>query len=150
MNIDSLCRKPTFGFFPQEITNQEGSRSIDTDMEPERYILGKGSSLDSEPLVDLENNCWQLLLDSRIVVDFGRKTKSRSLVGKGIQLAFDLMATLAAAEFSMVIDKGIIFVGYQTALIPIKSWMTVLSFIWLLLMKDKLTFISAYMRSRRG
>ena len=119
-------------------------------MEPERYILGKGSSLDSEPLVDLENNCWQLLLDSRIVVDFGRKTKSRSLVGKGIQLAFGLMATLAAAEFSMVIDKGIIFVGYQTALIPIKSWMTVLSFIWLLLMKDKLTFISAYMRSRRG
>jgi hypothetical protein len=29
------------------------------------------------------------------------------------------MATLAAVEFSMVIDGGVIFVGYQTALIPI-------------------------------
>ena len=70
--------------------------------------------------MDVENNCWQVLLDSCIVVDCGRKTQSQSLAGKGIQLSFDLMATLAAVEFSMVVNGGIIFVGYQTALIPIK------------------------------
>lgn len=94
---------------------------LDSGMEPAKYILGISASLDSGPLMRLENNCWQGLLDSCTVVDYGRNTQPRSLFGKGIQLTFDLMATLAAVEFSMVVDGGIIFVGYQTALVPIKT-----------------------------
>lgn len=40
--------------------------------------------------------------------------------GTGLEISFDLLMSLAAIEFSVVIDEGIVFVGYQTAIIPTK------------------------------
>jgi len=84
-----------------------------------RYALGISANLEYELLPNLEHNCWQTLLDSCVVLDCGREPRPQPSFGRGIKLGFDLMATLAAVEFSMGIDGGVIFVGYQTALIPI-------------------------------
>jgi hypothetical protein len=89
-------------------------------IKPGKFIVEITADLCYEPLPKLEHDCWQLLLDSCIVVDRGPERKPRPSFGKGIQLSFDLMATLAGVEFSMVIDKGVLFVGYQSVLIPVK------------------------------
>lgn len=113
--------KTKFRLVRERVPLAEPSEISDTKLGQENYILGIRATLDWEPLVNLEDNCWQVLLDSCIVVDCGQEIKPRSSLGKGLQLCFDLMVTLAAVEFSVVIDGGIIFAGYQTALIPIRT-----------------------------
>lgn len=38
--------------------------------------------------------------------------------GKGLELSFNMMISLAAAEFQININGGLVFVGYQTVLVP--------------------------------
>jgi hypothetical protein len=81
-----------------------------------RYILRPCINLQASQLPKLEHDCWQLLLDSCIVTD-SALTEDRPF-GKGLESSFDLMISLAAAEFHLVIQGGVVFVGYQTVLVP--------------------------------
>lgn len=69
--------------------------------------LGITAALGDEPLPKPEHDCGQVLLDSCVVVDCGRKRKPRFSFEKGIQLSFDPMVTQAGVEFSVIIDQEV-------------------------------------------
>ena len=88
--------------------------------------------LSKRPLVKTNHDCWHQLFKSIFVIevdapavhDDDPKLKDdnpeRSSIpfGKGLELSFDLMAALAAVEFPVIVEKGVVLVGYHTVLIP--------------------------------
>jgi hypothetical protein len=68
--------------------------------------LGITAALGNEPLPKPEQDCWQVLLDSCVMINCGRKRNPWFSFEKGIQVSFDLMATPAGVEFSIIIDQG--------------------------------------------
>lgn len=73
------------------------------------------------PETDDSSGCWrQLFIEAACpIVNLGRQSATMPPSGKGLEVSFDLMATLAAVEFPLTIDGGVVFVGYQTILVPV-------------------------------
>ncbi|KAF7508565.1 hypothetical protein GJ744_009114 [Endocarpon pusillum] len=82
----------------------------------QRYILRPCIYLQISPLPDSDHNCWQLLFNSCIVAD-SALLRYRDF-GRGLETSFDLMISLAAAEFHLIIEGGLVFIGYQAVLFP--------------------------------
>jgi hypothetical protein len=79
-----------------------------------------------EPLPNMDNACWLPLFDSCVVIDsppttFNSSSAAHRIFGKGLELSFELMIALTAADFHLVIDGGLVFVGYQTVLYPVET-----------------------------
>jgi hypothetical protein len=81
------------------------------------YILRPVIRPSTAILPDSEYTCWRSLFDSCIVVD--SPLYMQNDFGHGLETSFDLMISLAAAEFSLLVDGGVVFTGYQTVLYPI-------------------------------
>jgi hypothetical protein len=70
------------------------------------------------PLLSLEHNCWQNLLIGGVVA-MGEANAWRPIrLGKGLKGPFDLLFRMAAVDFATKVNDGVVFLGYQTALIP--------------------------------
>ena len=93
-----------------------------------RYATSESSTLilqTLQPVVRLRtslvkrvhHNCWLSLFDACVVVSI--PSPFHETFGKGLRLSFDLMLALAAVEFCLHIDGGIVFFGYQTVLYPV-------------------------------
>lgn len=91
----------------------------------------------TEPLYQTTQGCWQGLFGYCNIVQpspatlnwkafVSAETQNKDIrpsprgFGKGLEMSFDLMVAMAAVEYPLVINGGVIFVGCQTALIPIK------------------------------
>jgi hypothetical protein len=85
----------------------------------ELHALRPSVSLKTSSLPEFEHNCWLSLFDACVVVDL--PLASHEGFGKGLELSFDLMIALAAAEICLNIDGGLVFVGYQTVLYPVAT-----------------------------
>ena len=127
MILDWLCRAmrmpgiddgskistATYGVHRHAITDATECSQVQS-QEDHRYELR--GSLKTTPLPKLEHNCWQLLLNTHIVADIVQLRHPN--FGKGLEMSFDLMISLAAAEYHLVIEGGIVFIGYQTVIFP--------------------------------
>jgi len=71
-----------------------------------------GSSRSSE----MTFSCWETLFQSCTLVV--SSLKPRLAFGKGLELSFELMISLAAAEFHLIVGGGVVFIGYRTVLFP--------------------------------
>ncbi|KAF2246401.1 hypothetical protein BU26DRAFT_44873 [Trematosphaeria pertusa] len=81
-----------------------------------KYVLRPCVDLKISPLPHSDHNCWHDLFRSCIVAD-SALPRYRDF-GKGLEIPFDLMVSLAAVEFYLIIDGGVVFIGYQTVLFP--------------------------------
>lgn len=94
-------------------------------------------TLKNEPLheIEIEHGCWLGLFDLCNIVQQtpfmlswkalhfqGMKAKynppGSEGFGRGLEMSFDLMVSLAAVEYPLVINGGVVLVGYETVLIP--------------------------------
>ncbi|KAI9765621.1 MAG: hypothetical protein M1839_005415 [Geoglossum umbratile] len=76
------------------------------------------------PLSLSENSCWQPLFNSGVIVLRSSQRKSHQsngALGKGLELPFDLMVLLACVELPVLVDEGVILMGYRTALVPVRK-----------------------------
>ncbi len=82
---------------------------------------GKKLRLSSwQPLNELttvcDNTCWSALFDSAVIV---LEPSTRPVWGWTLELTFENMVQLAAVEYPVLVDNGIVLMGYSTALIPV-------------------------------
>jgi hypothetical protein len=74
------------------------------------------------PLPESQEVCWRPLFESGVVAIRSCERKPRSsnkTFARGLEVSFELMVQLAAVELPVLVDEGIVLVGYQTALVPI-------------------------------
>ena len=79
------------------------------------------------------HDCWKQLFTSCTVADIqslerlvlSRSSEKSQMIGQesepfgeGLETSFDLMVALSAVEFPVVVDGGVVFVGYDTILVP--------------------------------
>jgi hypothetical protein len=65
-----------------------------------------------------DNECWRGLFDSAVVVcEPSLEYLQRS---QGLELDFHVMLRLAAVEYPVLVDSGLLLMGYSTALVPIR------------------------------
>jgi hypothetical protein len=60
--------------------------------------------------------CWQKLFDSYTLVV--SRLRPRPRFRRGLELSFELMISLAAAEYRLIVDGGLVFIGYHAVLFP--------------------------------
>jgi hypothetical protein len=120
----SSCQVSLWNHNPSSKTREEYSSSD----------VSLAFTLLSEPLPELQHNCWQKLFQSCFVLDDEENehfndeddehfddedNKQNEVNGRGLELSFDLMTTLAAVEYPTTVHGGVVLVGYHTALIPV-------------------------------
>ncbi|KAI3319500.1 hypothetical protein HD806DRAFT_525486 [Xylariaceae sp. AK1471] len=111
---------------------QTSTNSATTSSKPiQRYRLGPVMTLSDEllPSEMMQHRCWQRLFDmgssilvnmeQRYLENFEHDGSVNSRNGKGLEVPFQMMITLAAVEFPLIVDGGIIFIGYETVLVPV-------------------------------
>jgi hypothetical protein len=121
----SSCQVSLWNHNPSSKTREEYSSSD----------VSLAFTLLSEPLPELQGNCWQKLFQSCFVLDDEENehfndeddehfddedNKQDEVNGRGLELSFDLMTTLAAVEYPTTVHGGVVLVGYRTALIPVR------------------------------
>ncbi|KAK0616786.1 hypothetical protein B0T14DRAFT_497945 [Immersiella caudata] len=92
--------------------------------------------LERKSLPESKYSCWRRLFASGNVLgqpaddDLGQNIAAEQPLspisphsvpedfGRGLEIPFDLMICLAAVELPLVIDGGVVFVGYETILVP--------------------------------
>ena len=84
--------------------------------ERSKRLLRISSHLGTSRSPEMKYHCWEALFQSCTVAVCS--LKPRLGFGKGLELSFDMMISLAAAEFHLVIAGGIVFIGYRTVLFP--------------------------------
>ena len=100
-----------------------------------QYSIRVKVILEKKALPELKHSCWKRLFGSCNVLRHPVEANHRLTIteqpaspkqpkappdgfGRGIEVSFDLMTCLAAVEFSLAIDGGVVFVGYETILVP--------------------------------
>lgn len=71
--------------------------------------------------LSLKENCWLPLFESGVIAKQSRPERPKSEKEDcfhGLEVSFDLMVQLSGVEIPVMIDGGVILVGYQTALVP--------------------------------
>jgi hypothetical protein len=74
--------------------------------------------LSSKPLRKTRHDCWLDLFESAWVVEVDGPYKTEKAFGKGLEISFELMAALAGVEYPVIINDGVVLLGYQTVLVP--------------------------------
>ena len=69
------------------------------------------------PTSSEDNTCWYGLFDSAVIALQPKVEQTSSC--RGLELDFNIMLGLSAVEYPVLVDSGIILMGYSTALIPI-------------------------------
>ncbi|KAL3466886.1 hypothetical protein BJX64DRAFT_284037 [Aspergillus heterothallicus] len=102
---------------------QEGTILSDSDYDIEPISLSrltKGLQITGHLrptiLSKTDSSCWEKLFQSYTMVS--SKLKPRVGFGKGLEMSFNLMISLAACEFQLIVEGGVVFVGYRTLLYP--------------------------------
>lgn len=77
-------------------------------------------SLLDEPVQEkLGHNCWQQLFESCFVLEEEEElSEYLGPLGKGLEMSFDLMVSLAATEYPVQVNHTVVLVGYHTVLVP--------------------------------
>jgi hypothetical protein len=101
---------------PSTATLSDTSYVFGEELVNSKKILRISGHLGSTPLPEIKHNCWEKLFKSYTLVP--SKLEPRSEFGKGLEMSFDLMIFLAAAEFQPIVNGGIVFIGYCTLLFP--------------------------------
>lgn len=95
------------------------------------YSIRPAMALGNKPLPDWleQHGCWKELfdmgfgtvvsLDQPLSADSQISDADGTTVGKGLELSFEMMVSMAAVELSLVVEGGIILMGYSTILIPV-------------------------------
>ncbi|KAL4886825.1 hypothetical protein BJY04DRAFT_42324 [Aspergillus karnatakaensis] len=63
-----------------------------------------------------EHTCWRNLFRSCTLVSTSLEQRTR--FGKGLEMPFDILLSMAAVEFQLIVENGIVFVGYHTIHYP--------------------------------
>lgn len=71
------------------------------------------------PTSSKDNTCWYGLFDSAVIALQPKVDQVSSF--RGLELDFKIMLGLSAVEYPVLVDSGIILMGYSTALIPIRE-----------------------------
>lgn len=72
----------------------------------------------------LKDNCWLPLFESGVIAERSRPEipeSEKEDCFHGLEVSFDLMIQLAGVEIPVLIDGGVILVGYQSALVPTRK-----------------------------
>ncbi|KAJ5897349.1 hypothetical protein N7504_007637 [Penicillium tannophilum] len=74
---------------------------------------------DLQPLPQLpeDNNCWRGLFETAVVSMEPNITHQKPC--RGLELDFNIMVQLAAVEYPVLVEHGLVLMGFSTALIPI-------------------------------
>ncbi|KAJ5257044.1 hypothetical protein N7478_013148 [Penicillium angulare] len=83
----------------------------------EKYTL---ANLKEVPLSGDDNLCWRGLFDSAIIA-VGPEIRKPLQNIRGLELNFNVMLQLSAVEYPVLVDSGLVLIGYSTALIPIRK-----------------------------
>lgn len=70
------------------------------------------------PVTPSDNVCWRGLVDAAVVAL--KPSIEHPKPCRGLELDFKAMLRLAAVEYPVMVDSGLILLGYSTALIPIQ------------------------------
>lgn len=93
---------------------------------PGKISISQGESISNafflrrlEPISKEKNStgCWHHLFESAVVAEPPRITHPSPEYW--LDLSFELMIQLAAVEYQLMVDGGIILMGYSTALVPV-------------------------------
>lgn len=81
-------------------------------------------SLSEAPLEDVDHGCWQkLFVGGGNLIDLGDRSLgdigADEETGEGLETSFEMMVSLAAVEYPISVNEGIVFVGYDTVLVPV-------------------------------
>lgn len=107
-------REPSDGFLiSQSSCRWSTSPSVVQDM-PLSFTL------QSTPLPEMDHNCWQHLFGSCFVLEETDCHSGEPPPGKGLETSFHLMLAMAGVEYPVEVDGGVVFVGYNTVLVPTK------------------------------
>lgn len=74
--------------------------------------------LSKKALIKTNHDCWHQLFKSFYVVEEDNPRRSSESFGKGLEMSFDLMVALAGVEYPVVVQNGVVFLGYHAVLIP--------------------------------
>ncbi|QDS69827.1 hypothetical protein FKW77_000081 [Venturia effusa] len=77
--------------------------------------------LSSRPLQKTEHDCWHAMFQSGWVVEVEDRSRKGRHFGRGLEMSFEIMAMLACVEYPVMVDGGVVLVGYQAALVPSKQ-----------------------------
>jgi hypothetical protein len=72
------------------------------------------------PSTELFNLCWAQLFKAAYLGESRIVSNPTVPSGKGLHMSFEFMIELSGVETGMVIDGGIILIGFRTALIPVE------------------------------
>lgn len=75
-------------------------------------------SLSTEPFRRTEHSCWQQIFRSCFILEDEELPEYPSSPAKGLEISFDLMVSLAAVEYPVQVNGGVVLVGYHTLLVP--------------------------------
>lgn len=78
---------------------------------------------------EIEHKCWEMLFRAYWLMPC--ILQPRTGFGKSLEMSFELMIFLAAVSFQLIVDGGVVFVGYSTILYPTVTNGTRLSFTFL-------------------
>ncbi|CAG8386133.1 unnamed protein product [Penicillium salamii] len=85
-------------------------------------VLGSVHQLDPIqpfPKFTRDNRCWHGLFNEAVIIPaVGVKSQAPS---RGLELDFMQMLRLSAVEYPVLVDSGLVLMGYSTVLVPIKE-----------------------------
>ncbi|KAF1968166.1 hypothetical protein BU23DRAFT_656545 [Bimuria novae-zelandiae CBS 107.79] len=71
-------------------------------------------------LSESNRNCWLNLFHKCTIIIQEAYIPTTCAVGKGLEISFEMMVSLSGAEYPVLVDGGLVLVGYQTVLVPIE------------------------------
>lgn len=80
-----------------------------------KYVSISGHLRWSKPR-EIKHNCWEILFLAYWWVPC--ILQPRTAFGKGLEMSFEMMLFIAAASSQLIVDGGVVFVGYTTILYP--------------------------------
>jgi hypothetical protein len=110
-----------------QILPLNGHRKSTAEEGPPLPEISLNFTLLSEPFLGLAQNCWQELFVTCFVLE-DEESECVEAYGKGLELSFDLMITLAAVVYPIIVHGGVVLAGYQTVLIPTQVELTYVQF----------------------
>jgi hypothetical protein len=120
LEVSSSIRRISDSSLGGSRVHQSGGIANSSSVTPVLSILLEKLS----PLSLSENSCWQPLFNSGVIAMRSSQQKSyqsNGALSKGLELPFDLMVLLACVELPVLVDKGVILMGYRTALVPVRK-----------------------------
>ncbi|CAI7661292.1 unnamed protein product [Penicillium pancosmium] len=121
--LDGLCQaiRPTpptktiISNVEYEFSNLDGSGLV-KGLGKQNLLIS--SRLRSTVLSQRNKYCWEKLFAHMTLATARLSPRIGLRLGKGLEIPFDLMLSLSAAEIALKIEGGVVFIGYSTLLFP--------------------------------